>query len=117
VELNPEIRIEFVIWQDELVASFVNSGNTFATSAANQYQSVGFDGTTNEDGAVFFYGSGATSTVNMTLPYSGIKDSLPEGHHYVTLLGGYQQEQVNGATLLCSQFFCAALDNTIQTRL
>jgi hypothetical protein len=53
---------------------------------AYAFISVGFGGPSNEDFNVAWYASGGASTVNLTVPYSGVKDGLSEGYHYATLL-------------------------------
>jgi hypothetical protein len=84
VELNSEIRIEFVIWSDELAIVSINGPLVSSTGSNYVVTSVGFDGTTPEDLAVSWFASGAADfPCGFTFPKSG----LPEGHHFATVLG------------------------------
>jgi hypothetical protein len=81
VELNTEIRLEFLVWTGEIVesaitATVVNSGNNSTNT------SIGFDGTTAEPLDPYI-ASALDSVVGISWP----KDGLAEGYHYATLLG------------------------------
>lgn len=82
VELNTEIRCEFVTWADEAVLVGTNSINT-NSGTNNNYTAVGFDGT-NQENAVAAAPALATGT-NGTVML--VKNGLAEGYHYVTFLG------------------------------
>ena len=84
VELNTEIRIEFLAWGDEANDFFLGGfGTNGATNGWNQ-TSFGIDGTTAVDTvcAAQAYGAGAYITHN--LAYTAV---VSEGYHYVTVLG------------------------------
>ncbi|NNU70379.1 hypothetical protein G9X67_34555 [Rhizobium sp. WYCCWR 11152] len=84
VELNSEIRSEFLNWSGEVVQA--NAAGSVISGAANGQNrtSLAFDGTTTEPG-----GSQATLTNSDTVPFSAqaMKSGLSEGYHYVTLIG------------------------------
>ncbi|WP_244511666.1 MULTISPECIES: hypothetical protein [unclassified Rhizobium] len=85
VELNSEIRCEFLIWSGETVAVSSSGPCTNNTSVGRNNSTLGFDGTTPEpNGNVNIFAS-----ANDTAPYSisASKTGLSEGYHYVTLLG------------------------------
>ena len=84
-ELNSEIRIEFLCWDDENVHVTVN-GPCYINSASYDYivTSVGFDGTTNNDYAMSY--SNNTTGIGNT-GYGFVKSGLAEGYHYATVLG------------------------------
>jgi len=85
VELNTEIRCEFVTWSDEAVIVTVQGLGTNATANVNQSTAIGFDGT-NQENAVNF---GVSPTANFAFPIGLglVKNGLSEGYHYVTVLG------------------------------
>lgn len=84
VELNTEIRVEFVMWEEEAVfASAVGSTNN--SGAAANSTAIGFDGTTAEAG---FQTAGRSDTgLAVPIAISGYTSALTEGYHYATLLG------------------------------
>lgn len=100
VELNTEIRIEFVCWADQAVDVSTN-GAAFINSASFDYiyTSVGFDGTTNNDSCLA-YSNNTYGIVNAGLNYH--KTGLSEGYHYATVLGrtaaGFTGSWGDGAT-------------------
>lgn len=79
-ELNSEIRVEMLVWDDEAVVAALN-GYAFSSTSATSYSSVGFDGTTNEGSSANFGTSGGA------IGYSRAKSGLSEGYHYATMLG------------------------------
>ncbi len=84
VELNSEVRCEFLTWADEVVqASIAGSGYPGAGSVA-VYAAIGFDGATAEDGmaAISDGTGGALRPVAATA-----SRRLSEGYHYATILG------------------------------
>jgi hypothetical protein len=85
VEINSEIRNEFLIWAGETINVSANGETTqFATSNAC-HTSIGFDGATAED--TFFYADAATSSAAQGFALTLAKAGLSEGYHFVTLLG------------------------------
>lgn len=85
VEVNTEIRNEFLLWSGEVVVAAV-AGATFNSAGSNVARTtVGFDGTTGEPGAI---GSSSPSA-NIVTAVGGsyVKTGLSEGYHYCTLLG------------------------------
>jgi hypothetical protein len=85
VELNTEIRIEFLCWNDENIQVGIN-GPAFIGSASSDYimTSVGFDGTTGNDEAAA-YSNNTTGITNVG--YNFTRGGLAEGYHYATVLG------------------------------
>ena len=87
VELNSEIRVEFISWTGEIIQA-QGSGicSNSLSSAGNETRTgLGFDGTTFEDTV-----SIGVNTVNSYAVCIGMalnKTGLAEGYHYMTLLG------------------------------
>lgn len=84
VELNTEIRIEFLIWADEIAN--VGPVGLFNESASTDvgFAAVGFDGTTAENTT----GTSATGYGSISAPV--FKLGLTEGYHYATMLAWVQ---------------------------
>jgi hypothetical protein len=87
VEVNSEIRIEFVVWPDEAVYYAVG-GCVFPTSGAAETiaTSVGFDGTT-QNRSSFIFNPSTVAQQDWPIGLSAWQDGLSEGHHYATVLG------------------------------
>lgn len=85
VELNTEIRCEFLTWGDEVSAAYADGRVSNATASGFMASSIGIDGTTAEEAYSVFqaYTNGATGGFGIAVPKSG----LSEGYHYATLLG------------------------------
>lgn len=86
VEINSEIRNEFLIWSDEAVsASFAGSAyNSSTTGGLNTGISV--DGSaTPEDGSAYAEPSATNTVQNQAC--STTKSGLSEGYHYLTIIG------------------------------
>jgi hypothetical protein len=80
VELNAEIRVQFLAWADTAV-SFAVNGGAYNSGANQTLTSIGVDGATPQD--VAGLGSGANSqSVSINHPVI-----LAEGFHYATVLG------------------------------
>jgi hypothetical protein len=82
VELNAEIRCEFVCWPDEIISSvfggsFYNTGGAIATMAA-----IGYDGSGSFD--TVYTGADSTYALMAAL---GMRTGLSEGYHFITALG------------------------------
>jgi hypothetical protein len=84
VELNSEVRCEFLTWADEVVqASIAGSGYPGASGVA-VYAAIGFDGATAEDGMAAI----SDGTVGALRPVAASTSRrLSEGYHYATILG------------------------------
>ena len=84
VEVNTEIRCEFLTWSDEAVYAGI-SGSGKHSSTGFVTTAIGFDGTTADDAMT----TAQAFTPNATMPYavSIQKSGLSEGYHYATLLG------------------------------
>lgn len=80
VELNSEIRCEFLVWADELVEA-IFMGHCFNSGANFTRSSIGVDGTTANDVG----GSHGTPGSNPAAYH--LAEGLSEGYHYVTALG------------------------------
>ena len=81
VEVNTEIRVEFVCWANDVIQAQIsgvldNSGSNYS------YLALGWDGTADTNRSV---GSFGTNTVAGGV---GQAKSLSEGYHYLTLIGG-----------------------------
>lgn len=86
VELNSEIRIEFLVWSGEVAHLFM-SGSCYGGTAGAQDMNTAFglDGTTAETG----YAKQTTSSNDrrLNIAQSLRKTGLAEGYHYATMLG------------------------------
>ena len=100
VELNTEIRIEFLTWGDEAIQlNLGGSGNNGTINGFN-HTSFGIDGTTVED--TFSQAQGYTAGATLTYNLAYAKSGIAEGYHYVTVLGrgnGTTGAWSGGATL------------------
>lgn len=85
VEVSTEIRAEFLVWPDELVDINLNITASHGNTGENVNAGVGFDGTTVEEGALWFSTPVAGYQIHMAARAS--KVGLSEGYHYATLLG------------------------------
>lgn len=83
VEINAEIRVNFVTWADEEVFTSL-MGRWQNGSSNGSRTSVGFDGTTPED---CVSGSGIGGQGDWPIGISLFKTGLSEGVHFATLLG------------------------------
>lgn len=83
VELNSEIRNEFLVWSGELVSIFTN-GSTFSGAAGDVSTTVGIDSATPED--VVSKSSNYTANASASVNTFMVKSGLPEGYHYATLV-------------------------------
>lgn len=85
VELNTEIRCEFLTWSDESVLVSYQANGSNDTAGSVNSTAVGFDGTNQENSASRSpaYAAGARTTSSGTL----LNAVVAEGYHYVTLLG------------------------------
>ena len=85
IEPDPEIRVEFLIWADEVVRVAV-TGSANNSGAAGTMTSIGFDaGNVAED--VYTCARFATASVTGPIGLTLFKTGLSEGAHYATLLG------------------------------
>lgn len=82
VEINAEIRSEFLIWTDELAeAMIVGSFNNSSTGLS--YVSMAYDGITAE--SLVLTNAGAATFV--PAGYTNLKEGLAEGYHVATVVG------------------------------
>jgi hypothetical protein len=86
VELNTEIRNEFLTWNDEAVLAFFAGGGFSSTTGGGATVStdVTYDGATGEMATLFDPG-----TVNLFYPVAAhhSKNGLAEGYHFATVAG------------------------------
>lgn len=81
VEVNSELRVNWLSWSDELVNSKI-SGAAAVTGAATGSFSIGYDGTATISTSLGLHTSTASTCINLDDLY------LPsEGNHYSTLIG------------------------------
>lgn len=100
VELNSEIRVNFLTWSGEIVHVSGAGVSTESNALVTNNTAVGFDGTNTELGS---YSSGYGPTNNFSVPYTinFKKTGLSEGAHYATLLasvGGSGTATYSGGT-------------------
>jgi hypothetical protein len=87
-EINTEIRVEFLIWADEIVQMALNAP-VMVVSGTSTYgmATIGFDGVSDfNDQAGTWYGS-TSGVIQPMMTYAGVKDGLSEGYHYATVIG------------------------------
>lgn len=84
VEMNSEIRVNFLTWGQNAVLYGVSGAFGTDNTLYRATLSVGFDGTTGEPSSAF--AAANTSSIN-PFGLSGAKSGLSEGSHYATLLG------------------------------
>lgn len=86
VEVNTEIRIEFLVWTGEIMQLMCNGRMVGSTANGQQTASIGIDGTTAEDAWAYYEDvTGGALGSTFTIPL--YKTGLSEGYHYATLLG------------------------------
>jgi hypothetical protein len=84
VELNTELRCEFLLWSGEVAQATATGSVINGASNGQNRSSLAFDGTTAEVG-----GSLSVLSSTDTVPFSApaTKSGLSEGYHYITLIG------------------------------
>jgi len=85
VEINSEIRFEFVIFANEVVHATACGDVRNNSVGQNTGTAIGFDGVVPEDGEMA--PSEAIVNARMALSVTTIKSGLAEGYHYATVLG------------------------------
>lgn len=87
VEVNTEIRNEFLSWSDNAATFWASGGVSNSTAAATTASALGLDGTTPLEGTNG--PSMPTGINNQVLPLgmTTVIAAPSEGYHYVTLLG------------------------------
>lgn len=84
IELNTEIRSEFLVWTGDSVQA-VAMGSHFNNAASGRNETnLAFDGTTAEPSGEQTILTGASQTTSFSA--QSLKIGLSEGYHYVTLL-------------------------------
>lgn len=81
VELNPEIRVEYLVWSDEVV-SYAAAGIFNSSAAVLALCAVATDGTTTPDDTAAQ--TNGTSWVPLSLALN--RSALSEGYHFATLI-------------------------------
>ncbi len=83
VELNSEIRCEFLVWSSS-IAQLAASGSASNNGSSSCFTFIGVDGT-----SIRANGSSANANFTAALPYSCQEPALAlsEGYHYATLCG------------------------------
>lgn len=86
VELNSEIRCEFIIWSGESAAVTASGTNFNNTADGRNLTALGVDGVTPE---VSGGRNIVPSLANVFIAFAAqaLKEGLSEGYHYITLLG------------------------------
>lgn len=113
VELNTEIRNEFLVWTGESVSIASNPSVTNVTTNVATTSSIGIDGAVGED----VVSTGATvAGGSSTLPISGLtlyKTGLTEGYHFATLLAA----TAGGTTVFAGSASAVASRTTLRCSL
>lgn len=86
VELNTEIRVEFIAWAGETIDYSAVGTSSNANGGGYNGSAIGFDGTTAEAGSEQA-GPAYTGGAGLVLGIAGHKNDLAEGYHYATLIG------------------------------
>lgn len=90
VEINSEIRVECLVWADEIAEVRVSGRASVDSAGTGLGTAIAFDGTTAEDGEARNHSAGASQQHSIGLSCG---KALSEGYHYATILG-----QVGGGT-------------------
>ena len=85
VEINSEIRNEFLTWADEGVNISCGGICQNDTTVQGATSSIGIDGTTAED--VYYSAQAFAGGADLSFACALNKSGLSEGYHYATLLG------------------------------
>jgi hypothetical protein len=85
VEVNSEIRCEFLCWADEVVNAAVSSWVSNATAGDGTQTSIAFDSATAEETTTNY--EPVTANFKASASVSLSKEGLAEGYHYATLVG------------------------------
>jgi hypothetical protein len=86
VEVNPEIRIEFVTWSDEAVSASAAGEVSNNVTNDSMFTSLTFDGTQQVAGLQSLATSD-TAGDDRPIGISAVVSGLAEGHHFATLCG------------------------------
>ena len=93
VEINTEIRNEFLTWSGEAVIADISGTGNNSTTNRFIFTGISFDGGTPD----FMAGSQAsTAGLNNSVACGGTKNGLSEGYHYATLFGSVANPGTNG---------------------
>jgi hypothetical protein len=85
VEINSEIRCEFLVWAGETIQLQSNGQINSAAPNANAQTSLGIDGTTAED--TLSDSNAFSNNTDQGFSTSLFKTGLTEGYHYATVIG------------------------------
>ncbi len=85
VEVDSEIRFEFVVFAGEVVHVTACGDVRNDTVSQNTGTAIGFDGTTPEEGSML--PAASISNARMATSVTTVKAGLSEGYHYATILG------------------------------
>lgn len=86
VELNSEIRCEFLIWPGETLQGAGAGSVSNNTASAACFTSIGVDSTTTpEVGGASYSSTNANNSGAFSVPV--IRSNLTQGYHFITLLG------------------------------
>ena len=86
VELNTEIRVEFLVWSGEAVHASAN-GCHQNNGTNNTYTQIVYDGTTESTPRYGFSVARESSAAPSSIGISYTRRNLSEGYHYATLFG------------------------------
>lgn len=87
VEVNTEIRVEFLNWFNVDIYASLSGGMQNTGTGSDTYSAVAFDGTTATDIGSYMHNPGGESLIWAPLAGSGWYTGLAEGYHYATLVG------------------------------
>jgi hypothetical protein len=87
VEINSEIRTNFLSWTGEIVQAALRANVASNTGGSSNVVGMSFDGGTAEDGAISAQTTSVAGDVNILKNASGVwhKSGLTEGFHYATM--------------------------------
>ncbi len=102
VEMNSEIRVRFLVWEDEHVILSSTSSWRNDTGSTYIYGAIGLDGTSSKaSGGVRAYFNSSINNIPQCMAIADQQWSPSEGFHYATLIGtvsggtGYWETSAN----------------------
>lgn len=104
VELNAEIRCEFVLWSGEIadMTAIVACYPGIVIKTDGWMAAIGFDGITAEPGQAVGQASDKNSEAGGSAPRA-LRSDLSEGYHYATFLGAAYGSGSSAATFLAAR--------------
>jgi len=85
VELSSTIRLEAVVWSDEVFDVRVEGAASNSTAGAGGFAGIGFNGTTAEDMTGGVNSAALSTGLSIPIHASALKSGLTEGYNYATV--------------------------------